>query len=380
MQHKYCLKATKTSKGCDKVAVVQSIAILYLFSVADINYLIIMKKSFLSLYSCYLIAISTFVYSKPIHDPLNIFCGSENCYDILGVPQNATIKDIKKAYRRISLTQHPDKNKEVNATETFRVISKAYEVVTGNESRPLFDYYLSHPKDYFKVSGQHYIQNLPKSDVRIVLTVALLLFSWLMHVIQSQKHERAVKYLKKAAYGNLGPKNGGTKQAMDLHKHATELYDAYLKEAKIKGDKTAGKVKMLKDPIFFKFIDQVLAEVSFDGAYRKPVWKDLLIVQVALLPYTIYLWSCTYYRRHISKQPIPLEDQIEMAGDRVGIATWEEFTELEKKTLLERQIWKYDVYVKWCEEREAEEARLLKSKSKKKNSKLAALSALDDEY
>lgn len=45
----------------------------------------------------------------------------------------------------MSLTQHPDKNKEANATEVFRLISKAYEILTGNESRPLFDYYLAHP-------------------------------------------------------------------------------------------------------------------------------------------------------------------------------------------------------------------------------------------
>jgi DnaJ-class molecular chaperone len=44
------------------------------------------------------------------------------------------------------LTYHPDKNKDANATEVFRLINKAKEVLSGNESRPLFDYYLSHPK------------------------------------------------------------------------------------------------------------------------------------------------------------------------------------------------------------------------------------------
>jgi DnaJ-class molecular chaperone len=41
---------------------------------------------------------------------------------------------------------HPDKNKAENATQVFRTISKAYEVLSGNESKPLFDYYLDHPR------------------------------------------------------------------------------------------------------------------------------------------------------------------------------------------------------------------------------------------
>jgi DnaJ-class molecular chaperone len=47
------------------------------------------------------------------------------------------------------LTEHPDKSKAANATEVFRKISKAYEVLMGNESKTLFDYYLDHPRVCF---------------------------------------------------------------------------------------------------------------------------------------------------------------------------------------------------------------------------------------
>lgn len=46
----------------------------------------------------------------------------------------------------MSLTMHPDKSKAENATEVFRSITKAYEVLSGNESKPLFDYYLENPR------------------------------------------------------------------------------------------------------------------------------------------------------------------------------------------------------------------------------------------
>ena len=51
-----------------------------------------------------------------------------------------------QAYRKLSLTAHPDKSTAENATVVFRRITKAYEVLTGNSSRELFNYYLDHPR------------------------------------------------------------------------------------------------------------------------------------------------------------------------------------------------------------------------------------------
>jgi hypothetical protein len=79
---------------------------------------------------------------------VNIFCGEANCYDIIGVPRTASFEEIRKSYRKLSIAHHPDKHSgsaAANATVNFQRISKAYEVLKGNESRPLFDYYLDHP-------------------------------------------------------------------------------------------------------------------------------------------------------------------------------------------------------------------------------------------
>jgi len=56
-------------------------------------------------------------------------------YDILEIKPNATEADIKKAYYRLALLYHPDKNKDPNTIEKFQNISSAYEILGNSKSR-----------------------------------------------------------------------------------------------------------------------------------------------------------------------------------------------------------------------------------------------------
>ncbi|KAJ4718419.1 Chaperone DnaJ [Melia azedarach] len=66
---------------------------------------------------------------------------SGDYYATLGIPKSASSKEIKAAYRKLARQYHPDVNKEPGATEKFKEISAAYEVLSDDKKRALYDQY-----------------------------------------------------------------------------------------------------------------------------------------------------------------------------------------------------------------------------------------------
>ena len=62
-------------------------------------------------------------------------------YEILGVPRTASEAELKKAYRGLAMKYHPDVNKSEDATETFKEINEAYQVLSNAEKRAMYDRY-----------------------------------------------------------------------------------------------------------------------------------------------------------------------------------------------------------------------------------------------
>lgn len=63
-----------------------------------------------------------------------------NYYEIMGVSEHAPIDEIKKAYRKLALKWHPDKNpKNSEAEEKFKEIASAYEIIGDVQKRLAYD-------------------------------------------------------------------------------------------------------------------------------------------------------------------------------------------------------------------------------------------------
>lgn len=65
---------------------------------------------------------------------------NNNLYEILGITKTATQEEIKKAYRKLSLESHPDRNNGSDeSTEQFKKISNAYETLGDEDKRKIYD-------------------------------------------------------------------------------------------------------------------------------------------------------------------------------------------------------------------------------------------------
>ena len=65
----------------------------------------------------------------------------KDIYETLGVSKNASSDEIKKAYRSLAKKYHPDINKEPGAEEKFKEVQEAYDILSDDKKKAMYDQY-----------------------------------------------------------------------------------------------------------------------------------------------------------------------------------------------------------------------------------------------
>ena len=60
---------------------------------------------------------------------------ASQCYQTLGLDERVSLKEIKQAYRQLSLKYHPDRNKESGSDKKFKEITEAYQFLKQEQKR-----------------------------------------------------------------------------------------------------------------------------------------------------------------------------------------------------------------------------------------------------
>ena len=89
-------------------------------------------------------------------------------YTALGLGSDATLADIKKAFRQLASQYHPDRNTQADAPARFRAVQQAYEVLADDDQRRAYDdnrrrNLLDSPIDTAREIWQAYFQPLIQS-------------------------------------------------------------------------------------------------------------------------------------------------------------------------------------------------------------------------
>ncbi|KAF3780182.1 Chaperone protein dnaJ 49 [Nymphaea thermarum] len=87
-------------------------------------------------------------------------------YAIMGLEKGCSVEDVRKAYRKLSLKVHPDKNKAPGAEEAFKAVSKAFQCLSNEESRKKYDLLGTEEPTYDRPSARsHHYNGFYDADI-----------------------------------------------------------------------------------------------------------------------------------------------------------------------------------------------------------------------
>jgi len=282
--------------------------------------------------------------------PQDLYCGDTNCYDVLGMTRDSQKSEISKAYRKLAGKWHPDRfrsqEEKESAEKKFLQIAAAYEVLKDDESREEYNYMLDHPEEMWQNYYRYYRRRMaPKVDVRIVLIVTISIISGIQYYSAWSNYEEAIKYLVTVPKYRI--------QATEIAKS-----DGMLKrDKKLDKGKSKEQIKGEEEKVIRSIVEE---KMDIQGGYAKPKVWDVLLVQLVILPYTIYLWT-RFYSRWLWKFGICRDEYGEdeklyviRRNMKLSEGQFNALTEEEREDFLEQELWIRENFDQWKTEKEEE--------------------------
>ncbi|XP_055845084.1 dnaJ homolog subfamily C member 25 homolog [Episyrphus balteatus] len=292
-----------------------------------------------------------------------LYCGTQDCYNVLGVTRESTKQEIAKAYRSLARKYHPDLHRgdeaKKIAEEQFKAVATAYEILKDDESRNDYDYMLDNPNEYYAHYYRYYRRRVaPKVDVRVVIVVTLTIISIIQYYSGWQRYDSAIKYFATVPkYRN---------RALDMAKD--EINEKLNKKGRNRLPKSDQKEELEK--IIRKVIEE---KMDVKGGYAKPSFMDLLWIQLLILPYTIFKYVVWYakwtWKFTINKQPYGEEEKLYIIRRFMNMGQ-NQFLSLEDKQIneyLELELWKKENFLEWKQEQDEEMKKSLAENARYKS-------------
>lgn len=240
-----------------------------------------------------------------------LFCGRDNCYTRLGLKSNATKLEVRRAYRRLSSSVHPDKHPDdPKAQDTFRKLNAAYEALTDDGKRAKYDDFLENPGKYWQYLHEIYPERYaPKSNTFLVITGIIGVVTLMHWLTMNHNYKETLRRMR---------------ETQEFKREIARLLKS--KQAATK-EEAEGMIHL----------DVVGLE--------EPDWRNLIVFKaVHVIPAAAKfgLWSLRWAVMYkLFKRPYADCDKEYVIRNNMGMSAeeWESVSEKEKKTFLEKELW-----------------------------------------
>lgn len=286
-----------------------------------------------------------------------LYCGKENCYDVLGITRDTSKSEMARAYRQLARKYHPDMHKtqeaKAKAAERFTLIATAYEILKDDESRKDYDDMLDNPEAIYRHYYRYYRKRMtPKVDIRIVLAVTITVISAVQYYGAWHRYRAAIDHLITVPKYRL--------RAMEIAKK-----EGLFNSNKKKDRRRKEEIKEEEENTLKRILEE---QVDIRGGYSKPTVRHVLWVQLVLLPYTIgsYLsWQARWLIKFtLGGQELGLPEKEYLIRRHMALSQsqWDALEAKDRQGFLRDELWITDKFKIWKQRQEDEmKAKLAES-------------------
>ncbi|KAL6043940.1 DnaJ-related protein scj1 [Balamuthia mandrillaris] len=216
----------------------------------------------------------SFTSATEYYQMIEDISSGKNYYDLLGVPSDASIKDIRSAFRQLSKKWHPDKNKDPEAVAVFRDLVFAKEVLTDSDKRKEYDDYLLngipwHDNYYGRYAHRY---GAPDHDIRWVLFWLITSLTVGHYAYRYHRYNLLIRVIKNSER---------YKQRQRLLAQSQGLKTKRVAKSKRRQKNQTQEEEQQQQ--------ELEPEVRLVGV-SPPTWRDLLVVRLVLLPFRVCRW------------------------------------------------------------------------------------------
>lgn len=268
-----------------------------------------------------------------------LYCGKDNCYELLDVPRNATKLELRRSFRRLSVSLHPDKNPDdAKAQERFRKMNAAYEALKDDHKRAKYNDFLDNPAKYWdflvSVSPEVYA---PKSNVALVIVGLVAVVTLINWATMNQRYKETLRRMR---------------ETVEFKREVSRL---------LKANKAATR-------------EAAEAMINLDVVgLEEPHWRNLVIVKLfTSMPDAakFVLWNLKWFVMYkVFKRPYSDSDKpyVIRTNLRLSEEEWDATPDKEKEEYLKEELWDKEKCDEYLRLKRIELNKLGKGKKKKKH-------------